>query len=111
MMARKPLAQHTGQRVKFKATIHDYGWRDDYSVRTACLNDISIGSRIVAGHAWIDWTWTEPRLGSTIEFTARVQEYHKKKFKGIKGGKPRYSFEADYTLVDIGDVQIVSGVR
>lgn len=83
---RKELANNEGDRKSFRATFVRLGSKrgyQGYKEETVLLKNIidSSTSKIVADHAWFNYTKSFQRLALTagveIKFDARIKEYHK----------------------------------
>jgi hypothetical protein len=108
---RRDLARYAGQRLRFGATLRRFGSRTDRTgqkQRTACLDTVRVGSRIVAGHVWIDWLdRSRAKPGDEIELTATVQSYQKRMATHRRRGRTRWKVVTDYQLTDVDRVTVV----
>ncbi|MBN1287872.1 MAG: hypothetical protein JXB47_20910 [Anaerolineae bacterium] len=107
---RRELARYAGQRLRFNATVKRFGSRTDDTGRkqhTACLSNVRVGKRIVAGHAWVDWQHGHgSEAGDLVELTATVCAYEKTRATRRRRGRKRWEKVIDYELVDIDEVAV-----
>ena len=87
---RSALAARNGQRLKFRAVVDHYGWKDNwhgYPIQTVMLRDVIFASDDLEAcdHLWFTCgKWARMLSpGATIEFEARIDAYE----KGFQGGR------------------------